>query len=110
MSHRTSRAGGVSPGQTWRRVEISGVMSYIISSLCAFGVLCGKSGSGHRPFLVDEFLPQTVLPNLGDCVDGGVQLRVERVEVRREADAGTGAVVADDVAGLQRLRDLIPMR
>src|SRR4051794_22648946 len=39
-----------------------------------------------------------------------LELLIRRVEVRREADAGSGAEVADDVLGVQLERDFFRVR
>src|SRR3979411_2555811 len=67
-------------------------------------------GSRHYELLVSVSLPFLLREDLVDRLHGGVELRVARIEVRCDANAGTRTIVDDHVAGEQRLRHLASMR
>src|SRR6185437_8652115 len=70
----------------------------------------GEVALRHGALLSLERLPRLLLEYLVDRGYDGVQLVVGRVEMRRNANARLGAIVHQDVARQQRLRDLVPVR
>src|SRR5690606_25925285 len=68
------------------------------------------NASAGPPLAADEVLVAAVGAHLGHRVDGRAGLVAARAEAGRQPDGGTRPEVADDVAAVQHLTDLVAVR